>query len=203
MVEVEITGVTGTGPYNIYLCDPYFSYCELISGSTIIPPTITFVLEGVFLGLTSFIIKLVDSNGCEIFHPYSCPVTPTPTPTNTPTPTPTSTPGCHCISFENLSTGLTETDSWIIGDSGLGLPSSTYVNYSTNNVQNNIKLMIQDIYNIYINLVTNKFEKYIKSIDKITIWDLYNIFSGYKLNYFDFNLIPSIKNEPAVALKRL
>jgi hypothetical protein len=102
MVEVEITGATGTGPYNIYLCDPYFSYCELISGSTIIPPTITFVLEGVFLGLTSFIIKLVDSNGCEIFHPYSCPVTPTPTPTNTPTPTPTPTPGCHCIIFVNL-----------------------------------------------------------------------------------------------------
>lgn len=139
MVEVEITGVTGTGPYNIYLCDPYFSYCELISGSTIIPPTITFVLEGVFLGLTSFIIKLVDSNGCEIFHPYSCPVTPTPTPTNTPTPTPTSTPGCHCISFENLSTGLTETDSWIIGDSGLGLPSSTYVNLYTDDLSlNNI-----------------------------------------------------------------
>ena len=72
--------------------------------------------------------------------------------------------------------------------------SSTYINY-TDNIQNNIKLMIQEIYNIYINLVTKKFDKYIKSVESITIWDIYNIFKAYKKNFFDFNLIPSIKNE--------
>lgn len=72
--------------------------------------------------------------------------------------------------------------------------SATYINY-TDNIQNNIKLMIQEIYNIYINLVTKKFDKYIKSVESITIWDIYNIFKAYKKNFFDFNLIPSIKNE--------
>jgi hypothetical protein len=72
--------------------------------------------------------------------------------------------------------------------------SKTYVNY-TNNIQNNIKLMILEIYNIYINLVTNKLKKYFKSVESITIWDIYNIFKAYEKNYFDFKLNPSIKNE--------
>jgi hypothetical protein len=73
--------------------------------------------------------------------------------------------------------------------------SIKYNNYNVDNVQNNIKLMIEEIYNNYINLVTHKFKEYIKSIDSITIWDLYNIFKGYKQNYFNFDLTPSIKNE--------
>lgn len=137
MQEINITGATGTGPYDIYICDLTLTFCDLVSSNETLP--YSFLTYGIYENATSVIIKLIDSLGCEIFHPYSCPVTPTPTPTNTPTPTPTSTPGCHCISFENLSTGLTETDSWIIGDSGLGLPSSTYVNLYTDDLSlNNI-----------------------------------------------------------------
>ena len=53
----------------------------------------------------SVIVKVTDSNGCQIFYPYSCPPTPTPTPSYSPTPTPTPTGTCRCIQITN--TGAT------------------------------------------------------------------------------------------------
>ena len=51
--------------------------------------------------MTSFIIKIIDSNSCEFFQTYTCP---SPTPTNTPTVTPTPTIAqCNCIQFENYT----------------------------------------------------------------------------------------------------
>jgi len=73
--------------------------------------------------------------------------------------------------------------------------SEKYLNYNKDNAKNNINIMIEDLYNNYIKLVTTKFKKYIKSIDNISIHDLYNIFKGYKKNYFDFDLTPALKNE--------
>lgn len=73
--------------------------------------------------------------------------------------------------------------------------SDKYINYSINNVKNNINLMMEEIYNKYIKLVKNKFNKYIKSINELTIWDLHNIFRGYKKNFFNFDLTPEIKNK--------
>jgi hypothetical protein len=120
MQIIEITGATGTGPYDIYLCDITLTYCFLISGSTIIPPTVSFELPSSlpnpfpppanisFDGAESVIVKLVDtSSGCEKFIYYGCPVSPTPTPTMTPTPTPTPTSTCRCLTINNstMSTG--------------------------------------------------------------------------------------------------
>lgn len=85
MQSIEITGATGIGPYDVYLCDITLNYCFLISGSTTIPPTVSFVLPKtftnplppptniVFGGTDSLIIKLVDlGSGCEKFIPYYC-----------------------------------------------------------------------------------------------------------------------------------
>jgi len=105
MLIIEITGATGTPPYDVYICDTTLTYCYLISGGTTIPPTVEYTLSGLFEGTTPIIIKIIDSQGCEFFQLYNCSTSPTPTPSNTPTPTPTTTPGCHCISFEN--TGIT------------------------------------------------------------------------------------------------
>jgi hypothetical protein len=84
---------------------------------------------------------------------------------------------------------------WLFDNKTDKSKSIKYNNYNVDNAQNNIKLMIEEIYYNYINLVTHKFKEYIKSIDNITIWDLYNIFKGYKQNYFNFDLTPNIKNE--------
>lgn len=119
MQTIEITGATGTPPYDVYICDTTLTYCYLISGGTTIPPTVEYTLSGLFEGVTPIIIKIIDSQGCEFFQLYNCPTSPTPTPTNTPTPTPTTTPGCHCISFENTGTttstfGLVQCDNLIL-----------------------------------------------------------------------------------------
>jgi len=123
MQTIEITSATGTGPYDIYLCDITLTYCYLISGSTNIPPNYTFTIPYnvinyfpppanlIFEGSQQLIIKLVDSVGCEFFQVYTCfTPTPTPTPTLTPSPTPTST--CRCITFENY-TGFTCNFSYV------------------------------------------------------------------------------------------
>ena len=57
-----------------------------------------------------------------------------------------------------------------------------------------IKVLISQIYNNYIELVKHKYEKYIENIDEITVWDLYNLLKGYAEKYFDFNLNPDIRN---------
>lgn len=105
MQSIEITNVTGSGIYDVYLCDITLTYCYLILPSTPIPPAISFVLPSSlpnpfppplnisFDGAQSVIVKLIDTlTGCERFEIFSCPPTPTPSPTLTPTPTPTLTP---------------------------------------------------------------------------------------------------------------
>lgn len=102
---ISITGATGIGPYDIYLCNTTLSYCYMISGSTTLP--ITFNTPPIFSGSTSLIVKIVDLiDGCETFQLYSCNC-PTPTPTPSFTPTPTQAPvGCRCIEFSNFITEI-------------------------------------------------------------------------------------------------
>lgn len=102
--QVSITGVTGTPPYSITVCDTTLVYCYLITGSTTIPPTFTFDVPAPLDVADSVIVKVTDSNGCTIFLPYSCPPTPTPTPTLTPTPSSTPTSTCRCIQITNTGT---------------------------------------------------------------------------------------------------
>lgn len=149
MQVIEITGVTGTGPYSIYLCDLSLTYCYLMTGSTSIPPTYTFELPSSlpnlnpppstisFAGAESVIIKLVDlSNGCENFSIFNCPASPTPTPTMTPTPTPTPTSTCRCItvSASTISNGdFYYTDCLGVTTSVLTIPQNTILYYCGSN----------------------------------------------------------------------
>ena len=99
--QIQITGATGTGPYQVQVCDITKTYCTTITGSTFIPPTYTFDVPPPFEEITSLLIVLTDSTGCEYFEYYGCPPTPTPTPTPTVTPTPTPTFLCYCITALN------------------------------------------------------------------------------------------------------
>jgi hypothetical protein len=102
MITIEITGATGTGPYDIYVCDITLTYCYLVSSATTIPPTYTVTIPIPLDGASQVIVKLIDSLSCETIQLYTC-LTPTPTPTLTPTPTPTPIINCNCISFNNTS----------------------------------------------------------------------------------------------------
>ncbi len=91
--SITITNITGSSPYDIYVCNSYGGGCVLVgSGTTTVPVTIT--LPSVFDFAPLVTIKIVDSNDCVTSHLYNCTIPPTPTQTPTPTvsPTPTSTP---------------------------------------------------------------------------------------------------------------
>jgi hypothetical protein len=149
MQLIEITGATGTGPYDVYLCDITLTYCFLISGSTTIPPTVSFELPSSlpnpfpppanisFTGVDSVIVKIVDtSSGCETFNLYGCQPSPTPTPTMTPTPTPTPTSTCRCItvSASTITDGtFYYTDCSGITTSVLTIPQNTILYYCGSN----------------------------------------------------------------------
>ena len=105
-MQITITGSTGVGPYQIQVCDITNSTCIIVTGSTTIPPSFTFDVPSPLDGVSSLLVKIIDSNGCEVFQVYSCPPTPTPTPSVTPTPTPTPTNLCYCITVQN--SGVTD-----------------------------------------------------------------------------------------------
>lgn len=95
--NIQINSISGTSPFNIYMCDLGLAQCIFLQTET--SPTYPIIINPptTLIGATSFIIKIIDANGCQIFYPYTQPsptVTPTITPTLTLTPTitPTLTP---------------------------------------------------------------------------------------------------------------
>ena len=91
--QIQINSISGTSPFDIYMCDIGLAECIYLQTET--SPTYPIILSPptTLIGATSFIVKIIDANGCQIFYPYTQP-TPTPTSSNTPTPTvtPTVTP---------------------------------------------------------------------------------------------------------------
>ncbi len=69
-----------------------------------------------------------------------------------------------------------------------------YADLNKDDPSKNIKIMISEIYNQYIDLVKQKYELYIKNLSEISIWNMDNILKGYAKQYFDFNLNPEIRN---------
>jgi hypothetical protein len=81
---------------------------------------------------------------------------------------------------------------WLFDNNKDKPKSDTYINYNINDVQNNIKLMINEIYKYYINLIKNKFFNYLDSNNNFYIWKLNHILNKYR-NFF--NIFQNIKNE--------
>ena len=72
--QVIISSISGTSyPYNVYLCDYTLSYCDLVTtvNSSVELP-IYIDLPSEFSYTNNVIVKLVDSNGCEVFTPITC-----------------------------------------------------------------------------------------------------------------------------------
>jgi hypothetical protein len=88
---VEITNITGSEPYDIFVCDIIAQNCIWIDNITDSELPYSFLLPEIFSSYeNNFTIKFVDSNLCQ-FTTQSVQVTPTQTPTNTITPTQTPT----------------------------------------------------------------------------------------------------------------
>ena len=71
-----------------------------------------------------------------------------------------------------------------------------YNDFSTNDPQKNIKILLYQVYLNYIENVKNKFKNYIeKSKNTFNIFSLDYLFKIYQEKYFDFELNPNIKNK--------
>lgn len=82
---------------------------------------------------------------------------------------------------------------WLFENSKDRPTSESYINYNVNDIQNNIKLMLNEIYNYYINLIENKFFNYINNYQyNFTLFHL-NIFLFKYKNFF--HIYPNIKNK--------
>ena len=84
--EVIISSVTANTPVDIYYCDSMSASCVYVATVSTFPYTFD-VLDP--YDYTDFVIKIVDTQSCEIGQIIL--VTPTQTPPNTATPTPTIT----------------------------------------------------------------------------------------------------------------
>jgi hypothetical protein len=89
--QIQINSISGTSPFDIYLCDINLNQCVFTQTETSPSYPIIISLPPTFYGVNQLIVKIIDGNGCETFNYYILP-TPTPTASNTPTPTITPTP---------------------------------------------------------------------------------------------------------------
>lgn len=75
MARIELASVTtgATSSYNVYVSDVYGNNLTLLgSVNQDIPPQQFFYLPEIFENAPAIIIKLVQSNGCEIFQVVEC-----------------------------------------------------------------------------------------------------------------------------------
>ena len=95
MALIEISSITGTSPYQLFVSDIYGNNETFIASfSGAVPPSQYFTLPPLFDTAPVVLIKIIDANNCQTFRQTSCQViVPSPTPSVTPpTPTPTVTP---------------------------------------------------------------------------------------------------------------
>ncbi len=68
MAQITINTISGSPPYNIYVCDVNQSYCELtLTGVTSVPPSITLTTPSAFTYSPIVLIKIIDSSGSTQF----------------------------------------------------------------------------------------------------------------------------------------
>jgi hypothetical protein len=128
MALIEISSITGTSPYQLFVSDIYGNNETFIASfSGAVPPSQYFTLPPLFDTAPVVLIKIIDANNCQTFRQTSCqvivpsptpsvtPPTPTPTPSITQTPglTPTTTPSNTVTPTTTLTPTMTPTPSTV------------------------------------------------------------------------------------------
>ncbi len=120
--QVTIESITANLPVNIYYCDAFSASCVFVSTVASLP--FTFLVPPPY-DETNFLIKIVDTQGCEFgLFEY---ITPTPTPnvTKTCTPTPTCTITPTKTSTQTPTMSPTNTTTPTVTPSFTPTPSAT------------------------------------------------------------------------------
>jgi hypothetical protein len=68
--QITISGITGTPPYLVYVCDQTITYCYIVQ--TISGSSVSFTVPYSLESTTPIILKIIDSNDCEIIQLLSC-----------------------------------------------------------------------------------------------------------------------------------
>jgi hypothetical protein len=91
-VQINISSVTGTSPFDLYVCDTGLTSCTYVV--TFASAPYVFNLPSPYDTYSEFCVQIIDANGCWIVDcktPTGSTIYITPTPTKTLTPTPTKT----------------------------------------------------------------------------------------------------------------
>jgi hypothetical protein len=104
MNSLEITAITGTPPFDVYVCEYSNTYCYLTdSGVTSVPPTLEIIIPEELTNVDELLVKIIDGDGCITFNRFDCPTTTTTTIPPTTTTTTTIPSNCYCLTFENTT----------------------------------------------------------------------------------------------------
>ena len=90
-IEVTINSLTGTSPYDVYICQFDGTGCFYINTITSGELPYVFDVPSPYNTASAYCVKVIDNLGCVITGCKDLDVSPTPTPTMTPTITPTQT----------------------------------------------------------------------------------------------------------------
>jgi hypothetical protein len=104
-VQVTINSLTGTSPYDVYVCDSNVLNCVYIA--TISSTPYVFNVPPPLDAQSEICVKVIDINGCEIIQCGA--ITPNVTPSPTVTPTPTVTIGLTPTATETQTPTPTRT----------------------------------------------------------------------------------------------
>ena len=122
--QVTITSVTANTPVEIYYCDSMSASCVYVSTVSVFPYTFD-VPDPYDYG--DFIVKIIDTESCEIGYTIYLTPTPTTTTTLTSTPTPTNTPTVTATSTVTPSITPTNTLTPTVTSTNTPTPTTTPV----------------------------------------------------------------------------
>jgi hypothetical protein len=67
---VQINSLSGTAPFDLYVCDQTISYCFFVASISGSP--YTFNVPPPLDSTTPIILKVIDANNCEVIYLLSC-----------------------------------------------------------------------------------------------------------------------------------
>ena len=70
-VQVTVNNITGSTPYQVYVCDSTLSSCIYISQIQSIDLPYNFIIPQPFENLINYSIKIVDVYGCVITNTFT------------------------------------------------------------------------------------------------------------------------------------
>ena len=73
--RLTIQSITGTSPYDFYVCDIYENNCSLLGSVSTDSPDPIFILPSLFNLAPQIMIKMIDANNCEIKKILTCDLT--------------------------------------------------------------------------------------------------------------------------------